>query len=276
LIKHTVGDTTEYLRVDRTDVDQTVNVSSKLGIVLSDIHFSGTSGNVFYGLEAGSIRRLDSGAGTISQPIVKDVASFRLYKTSTIAYVKEPIEGRVGVGIVVDGKAQRVATFDDTVPVFADINEYFSDYYLAIGRGTSVTVYKDPEINTRVKFASFTTTSAINWLRLSSSGRFLVAGTGSQYTSYDLETRGKFDVNLPGTPADPAKPLQWLDDYYLVSTAGNDLRLTEFDGANQHVIASSLAGYAVTLDDDGKMLYSVGKAQNGNYVLQATHMTVEK
>lgn len=276
LVKHTVGDTAEYLRIDRTDADQTVNVSAKLGLDLEDLHFSGTSGNVFYGLEGGSVRKLDSGSGTISQPVVKDVASFRLYKTSTISYVKTPIEGKIGVGIVVDDKAQRIATFDDTVPVYADINEYFNDYYLAIGRGTSVVLYKNPELNTRVKFANYTTTSAISYLRLSSSGRFLVAGTGSQFTTYDLETREKFDVNLPGTPADPTKPLQWLDDYYMVSTADNDLRITEFDGTNQHVLTSSLSGYAVSLDDDGKMVYSVSKTQSGSYVLQGTRMTTQK
>ena len=83
LIKHVTGDATEYLRIDRTDIDNTVNVSSKLGINISDIHFSGTSGSVFYALENGSVRRLDSGAGTISQPLVKDVESCFPYKNNT-------------------------------------------------------------------------------------------------------------------------------------------------------------------------------------------------
>ena len=276
LIKHIVGDTTEYLRIDRTDIDNTVNVSSKLGINIQDIHFSGTSGSVFYALENGSIRRLDSGAGTISQPLVKEVAAFDLYKTTTISYVKQPIENKVGVGVVVDGKATRVATYDSTMPIHVSVSEYFNDYYFAIGRGTSVEVYKDPELSSRKKLASLATSSAINWLRFNNSGRFVIAGTGSQFTSYDLETSEKADINLPGNAPDPTKPLQWLDDYYLVSSADNDLRITEFDGANQHIITSALPGYAVTLNDDGKLLYSFSKAQSGAYVLQATEMTVDR
>ena len=275
LVKHVVGDVTEYLRVDRTDADQTVNITGKLGVTVQDIHFSGTSGNVYYALESGSIRKLDSGAGTISQPIVKDVERFRLYESNTLAYVKKPIDQRIGVGVVVGGKAMRVATYDDTVPVFVDINEYFNDHYLAIGRGTSVVIYKNPEVETRVKYATVTTASAISWVRVSSNGRFVVAGTGSQYTNYDIETREKNDVNLPGTAADPTEPLQWLDDYYLVSTAANDLRITEFDGANQHVITSSVAGYPVSLDDGGELLYSVGKTQSGTYTLQASRLVLE-
>lgn len=276
LIKHTQGADTEFLRLDRTDVDNTVNLSSKLGINISDIHFSGTSGSVFYALENGSVRRLDSGAGTLSQPLVKDVATFDLYKSSTISYVKKPIENKVGVGVVVDGKATRVATYDLTMPVHTDVAEYFNDHYLAIGRGTSVQIYKDPETTKRSKIVSIATSSAIDWLRFSNNGRFVTAGTGSQFTSYDLETSLKADVNFPGNAPDASKPLQWLDDYYLVSSADNDLRITEFDGANQHVITAALPGHAVTLNENGKLLYSIGRTQSGGFVLQASQMTIER
>ena len=276
LVKHVTGDTTEYLSMDRTDIDETVNITSKLGIVVQDIHFSGSSGTVFYALENGAIRKLDSSAGTISQPLVKDVARFRLFKTDTMAYVKQPIENRVGVGVVVNDKAVRVATYDATVPIYVDINEYFNDHYLAIGRGTSITIYKDPELSDRTKVATITSASAINWLRFSNNGRFVVAGTGSQFVSYDLETSEKADVNLPGTAVDPAKPLQWLDDYYLVSSADSDLRITEFDGANERVITSTLPGFPVSLNNDGRVLYSFTKTQTGMYALQSSLMTVKR
>jgi hypothetical protein len=160
--------------------------------------------------------------------------------------------------------------------VHVDVAEYFNDYYLAIGRGTSVQIYKDPETADRKKLVSFATSSAINWLRFNNSGRFVATGTGSQFASYDLETSEKAEVNLPGNAPDPAQPLQWIDDYYLASSADNDLRLTEFDGANQHVITAALPGFPVTLNDDGKLLYSLGKTQSGAYVLQASRMTVDR
>lgn len=276
LLKHSTGDVTEYVRINRSDADDTVNISSKLGVTPQAIHFSGSSGSVFFALDNGAIRKLDSGAGTLSQPLVKDVASFQLFKTDTMAYVKQPLENRVGVGVIVNGKAVRVATYDATVPIYADINEYFNDHYLAIGRGTSVTIYKDPELSARKRVVTVNSASAINWLRLSSNGRFVVAGTGSQFVSYDLETSKKSDVNLPGTAPDLAKPLQWLDDYYLVSAADSDLRITEFDGANQQVITSALPGFPVTLNNDGRILYSFSKTQTGAYAFQSSLMTVKR
>lgn len=276
LVKHTAGDVTEFIRLDRTDPDQTVNLSTKLGINIEDIHFSGTSGNVYYALENGSLRRLDSGAGTISQPIVKDVASFKIFKTTTLAYVKKPVEEKIGVGVVIDSKPRRVATYDATQPVYIDVNQYFSDYYMAVARGTSVTIYKDPQLDTMSKFARFSTVSSPAWLKFGNSGRFVITGVGTQFTTYDLETKEQFAVNLPGTAPDLSKAPQWLDDYYLVSAADNDLRITEFDGANQHVITSSLPGFPVTLSDNGQFLFSFNKTQTGTVALQSSAMTTKR
>ena len=275
LVKHTVGTTVEYLRLDRTDVANTLNISTKLGVAPEDIHFSGTSGTVFYALEKGLLRKLDSGAGTISEPMARDVASFRLFKTNTLGYVKLPANDKIGVGIIVNDKAKRVATYDSTLPVLIDLNEYFNDYYFAVARGNSVEVFKDPESDSRKKIATPVSPSAIAWLRFGSSGRFVVSGNGTQFMTYDLETDEKFEVNLPGTAADVTKPLQWLDDYYLVSTADSDLRLTEFDGGNQHVITSALPGYAVTLNENSQLLYSLTKTQSGTTALQVTKMTTK-
>ena len=276
LVKHTIGTTIEYLRVDRTEPAAVVNLSQKLGVTPEDIHFSGTSGTVFYALDDGAIRRLDSGAGTLSQPIVSDVASFRLYKTTSLAYVKKPVDNQVSVGVVINNKAVRLKSYDASLPVSVDLNEYFNDFYLAVGRGTSVEVYKNPESDDRSRIATVGSNASISWLRFGNNGRFIVAGTGTQFTTYDIETDEKFEVNLPGTPADPAKPLQWLDDYYLVSTADNDLRMTEFDGTNQHVLTTSLAGQPVTLSSTGEYVFSLTRTQGGVYALQATAMTREQ
>lgn len=278
IVKHTVADTTEYLRVDRTSVEPSsvINVTAKLGIHITDIHFSGTSGTQFFALEGGNIRKLDAAAGTISQPQVKDVSAFELYKQDVIAYVRQASAEKQEVGVLVGNKPVRVAAYDITTPVYIDISEYFNDYYLAVGRGPVVETYINPENpKQRKKIATTALTSSLQWLRFANSGRFVTAGSGSQFTTYDIETKSAYNVNLPGDAADPAKPLQWLDDYYLVSTANNDIRITEFDGANQHALASSIPNIAASLSDNGKVLFSIAKQQDGSYALQSTKMTLQ-
>jgi hypothetical protein len=276
LLKHVTGDITEFIRIDRTNPAATQNLTSLLGVALSDVHFSGTSGNVFYGLEGTNVRKLDSAAGTISQPIIKDVTRFMLYKTDTIAFTTHK-QHTIGAGVYVDQKAYIVRSYDDTVPVLAEVTSYFSKNYLAVSRGTQVELIKEPE---RTKGSSASTPkvslpAGVQWLRFNASGRFVAAGNGTQYALFDIETNERFTVNLPGTAADLAKPLQWLDDYSLVSSADKDLRITEFDGGNQQVIIDAEPGYAATLNDDGKLLYSIARTQSGSFILQATKLRVE-
>jgi len=276
LLKHVIAGKTEFIKIDRTNAAATQNLTTLFSVALSNVHFSGTSGNIFYGLETTNVRKLDSGAGTISQPLIKDATRFTLYKTDTIAFTTHT--GRtIGAGIYVDQKAYIVRTYDDTVPVLAEVTSYFSKNYLAVSRGTQVEVIKEPELSKGNSAATpkASLPAGVQWLRFGASGRFAVAGNGTQYVLYDIETAEKFTVNLPGTAVDAAKPLQWLDDYSLASSADKDLRITEFDGGNQQVIIDAEPGFAVTLDQDGKLLYSVARTQSGSFILQATKLRVE-
>ena len=276
LVRHTIGATTEYLRIDRTQPADVKNISTQLKVALSDVHFSGTSGNVFYGLQDTSIRKLDIGAGTISEPIATGVKSFTLYKTNMIVYVLDKDDKR-SVGVSIDGESSEVRSYDVTEPVLSDVTSYFSHNYVAIARGTRVDVIKDPIGKTdaaRKTVATFQVPVGARWMQFSNNGRFVVAGTGTQFVTYDLETNEEFSVNLPGNSADPAKPLQWLDDYYLVATPDKNLRLSEFDGANQNVITDVEPGLPVTLSEDGEVLFSIARTTRG-YALQSSKMVVD-
>lgn len=277
LIRHVNGDKVEYLRLDRTKPEDTKNISTQLNVAVSDVHFSGTSGNVFYGLQDASIRKLDIDAGTISEPVASGVKSFTLYKTNTLAYVLDKDDKR-SVKVTIDGESSEVRSYDITEPILSDVTSYFSHNYVAIARGTRVDVVKDPigaTSDARKTVATFQVPAGARWLQFSNNGRFVVAGSGTQFVTYDLETNEEFSVNLPGNVADPTKPLQWLDDYYLVSTPDKNLRLSEFDGANQNVITDVEPGMAVTLSEDGEALLSIARTTRG-YVLQSSKMVVEK
>jgi len=276
LVKHTTGDHIEFIRIDRTAAAPPINITTKLNFPITDIHFSGTSGNIFYAQDNTDLRRLDIAAGTISQPIATGVSRFVLYKTDTVIYTSNKDDTRK-VGVYTDGQetAKAVREYDVTQPVLADITEYFSDTYAAIARGTQVEIIKNPQDKTTVSksYTSFTVPTSVQWLRFSNNGRFVVAGNGTQYVTYDLETKETFAVNLPGTPTDPTKPLQWLDDYTLVSTADGNIRFSEFDGGNQQVITDSEPGFPVTLTPDQEFLISVTRTSSG-FSLQSSRMVI--
>lgn len=277
LLKHTFNETQhEYIRLNRSDSTDVVNLSTKLGVSLSDIHFS--SGSVFYGVENGNLRRFDLGASSLSEPLATDVLSMRLYGEKTIALVRHK-DAQYVVSVYIDSKLYTVATYDDTVAVSAEATRYFSDYYLAITRGASFELIKNPNKTAKdglEKVVTLTYPGDIRWLDISSSGRHIIAGNATQFLTYDIELDQRSDTNLPNlSTTNPAQPPQWLDGFVLVSTADNKLRLVDFDGDNQQIVTDALAGQPVSLSNNNKLLYSFSKTQAGKTVLQASKMTIE-
>ncbi|HMR72637.1 MAG TPA: PEGA domain-containing protein [Candidatus Saccharibacteria bacterium] len=279
LIQHSYGEgQREYIRLDRSDTTDVVNLSTKLGVTLSDIHFS--SATVFYGVENGNLRRFDLGNGSLSEPLATSVTSMRLYGEKTIALVSHK-DSQYTVGAFIDDRLHTVATYDDTVGVLAEVTRYFSDYYIAIARGASFELVKNPNKTAGhglEKVVTLTYPGDIKWLDISSSGRHVIAGQGTQFLTYDLELEERTDTNLPNLNAETVnigQPPQWLDGFVLVSTADNKLRMVDFDGDNQQIVTDALAGFQVSLSNDNKLLYSFSKMQSGTIRLQASKMTID-
>lgn len=273
IVRHQIGETIEYLKVDRTAVSETVNITRTFNLPFSDIHFSGTSGNVFYGQNITDLRKIDLAAKSVSQPLVTDVDTFELYKSNTIAYTATRGDKKV-VGVYIDDKETVVRTYGVSALLFIDISSYFDTDYLAIGSANQVEIIKDPLENADSagrSFATLSTQSSVGWIGFASSGRFLVAGNGTKYSTYDVETDESFSSQFDGV-SNASQSIEWLDDFYLYSDASGSLKISEFDGTNRHNIVVVAPGFMSTLSDDGKYLYSIGKTGN-RFSFQSSKMT---
>lgn len=278
LIKHKAGDTTEYLRVDRTDPKATVNISQQFRIGIQKAHFVGSDGNTLFVLNDGDIRKIDLQAGTISRPLVSKVNSFMLYKNDTIAFTAQRESERVA-GVYKDGKTEMIVRrfADDQRPLHVAISNYFNDDYLAIAYGSKVEIVKDPYEANRASqhFGDFTFAVDVQSLQFSANGRFVLAQQGNQFTTYDLETDMTFNSKLGGATI-ANRQLSWLDDYYLWTDKDSSLFITEFDGSNQHTITSVAPGYDAMLSENGKRLFTIGRNEaTKRFVLQSTKLVLE-
>ncbi len=276
LVRHDFATGREYIRVNISDPKDVVNVSSKFGVSLSDLHFS--SETAFYGIESGNLRKLDLGSSSLSEPLVKNVISMVLYGSNELAYVRQA-NAKYEVGVVIDGQQKTVSSYDETAPISIELTQYFREYYLAIIRGGSFELVKNPERTARTGLAKVVTLSYpsdLKWLSMSSNGRFIITGNGAQFMTYDVELAQRTDSNFPTLLSDATVKPQWLDNFTLVSTGDNKLRLSDFDGVNQQIITDALPGMSVTLSSNGKILYSFSKNSAGVVVLQSSKLTTDK
>lgn len=266
----------EYIRVSATDTNDIVNVSAKFGLNFSDMHFS--SDTTFYALENGNVRRVDLGSSSLSEPLVKDVTQMKLYGSEDLAYVRHT-NASYEVGVAIGGTSPHVvSTYDDATPLIVDISKYYNEYYVAVTRGASFELIKNPQKTAKdglVKVVTLTYPGDIKWLDFSNNGRFVIAGNGAQFMTYDSELQTTIDVNFPSLLTDPTIRPQWLDDFVLVSTADNKLRLSDYSGDNQQIITDALPAQTVMLSSDGTLLYSFTKSQIGTVSLQVSKMTTD-
>lgn len=279
LVEHVrVDGTSEWLRVDRTDEKNTINISTLFNLPLSDMHFSGTSGNVLYALSGGSLRKFDIGQKTASAAIAAGVESFYLYKDNVLGYVvaKPPVRTAY---YYKDGDktATKVVTYTDDLPIQVSVAEYYDDVYVIVGHGAQASITKNPQDRAKkTAITTLTLPSGVQWVYFSYNGQFAVAQSGSSLVSYDLERGKASSFTIPGNPTYVGQEkLRWLDDFHFWSDQGGSLNIFEYDGSNPQSVSAIAPGYGVTLSDNGKRLFSVIDSVGGHKALQSATLVIE-
>lgn len=277
LVLHTSGQVSEYISIDRTQTDGNVrNISKEFNLPFSDMHFSGSSGNLLYAQTGTDLRKIDIGSGSVSQPLVTGVEQYRLYRENDIAFVAVRADKRVG-GVYINEKETIVRSVNIEQPMLVDLSQYYSRYYLAVTTPLGVDVIKDPaetgESGARTHAQLSRGNVDISWVDFTSAGRFVVAGNTDRYVIYDLETDESYAVELKSSLAADTQP-RWLDDFHTISTATGEVRMVEYDGGNPHTIGKSLSITPAFLSDDGTYIYHFVES-NGVIGLQSSQMILD-
>lgn len=269
----------EWLRVDRSNPENTVNMSQVFGLKIDEAHFSGANPNIVYVRTGDVLRRLDIGANSASASLVNNVRYFTVYGNDTIAFIAKPAGGEQSVGIYKADKTKVIQNYPTDANVRIAFSEYDNHSFLAIDKGDgTVQVLRDPATTSKdnAEFTSFNLGKNSEWLTISNNGRMVVAGTGSTVVAYDIEIGRAYASNLPFLGGSNERPMQWLDDFYMWSDNGGKLQLVEFDGQNDREITTVAPGFDITLSQSGESLFSIGKNASNAFVLQASKLVVKK
>ncbi|MEO5690722.1 MAG: PEGA domain-containing protein [Candidatus Saccharimonadales bacterium] len=277
MVLHKNGETSEYIRLDRTESDGAArNITKEFNLPFREVHFSGTSGNLMYALTGNDLRKIDTNTGSVSQPLLLGVEQYRLYRENDISFVAVRADKRVA-GVYIDEKETIVRSVPIEQALLADLSRYYSRYYLAVTTPEGVDIIKDPaetgESGARKHAQLQRGAIEQTWLDFTSSGRFVVSGNANAYTIYDLETDEHFTVTLQTSLANDVQP-RWLDDFHTISTASGEARMVEYDGGNGHVIAKSVTNLPAFLSQDGTFLYSFIDV-NGVMTLQSSRLILK-
>lgn len=276
LVRHTTGDINEVIRLDRERPEEAINISAKYGPI-SRVQFLGNNANAVVALVGAELRRLDV-TGSESRLLAAGITSFELYRDDLIGFIAERDGARLAGVYKNDRETILKEVPVDETPMRVDVSNYYNDDYLAISQGKTVTIVRNPSeasvSRPRTDIVFTIEQPAVEWLYFSNNGRMLVAQYQGSFTTYDLELteayRRTFDTNAPVT-----RPFKWFDDYNLYVDLGGNLRIVEFDGANERSLTSVAEGYPVSISENGEAMFSFGRnTSNGETVLQRSNLIV--
>jgi hypothetical protein len=286
LVHHYGNAVDEWLRLDRSQPAQTINISRLFGFAIADAHFAGSNPNIIYAKTGDVLRRLDLGSNSASASLVSGLQQFIVYGDDTIAYVAEreitpgtPASKQKIAGIYKQNKESVIKTYPASAAVMIAYGQYDNHAYFAVRKNTEkIEILRDPTAASAKDTAVFATLDIgkpINQIVFSNNGRILLAGANDVLTSYDIELAHTYSQPLAFLDQASKRPLRWLDDFYLWSDVGNRLRIVEFDGQNERELTSVAPGFEICLSQSGETLYSIGKnAITGSYFLQSSQLIV--
>lgn len=285
LVKHQLGDTTEFIRMDRSKPAEAVNITRMFGFAIMEAHFAGSNANAIFANTSGVLRRLDIGSKSASGVLVNNLQQFSVYDERSVAFTAEQ-EQTSGdattkqhvLGTWRNDKATIIRTAALSMTFTFAYGDYDNHEYLAYNDASNatITLLRDPSTSATKEnavFATFDLGAKPEALTMSGNSRIVVAQQGNRMASYDIEEAKSYQKLLDLGSATATK-LQWLDDFYLWTDAGGTLRFVEFDGTNQQDITNVQPGFGLALSSNGKRLFTVDKDTSGKLLFQSSRLTV--
>ena len=271
LVRNDFGNQTEWVVIDREHPEKSININKTFAISPDKVVFAGKSDRLFFALIDNSVKRLNTSDKSTSISLATSVDDFSAYDDSTIAYTGLPNE----LGVRVAGysqldfrKQQIIRTYHNTdKPFFVAMSSYFNKRYAAVVRdnqlivdtGSFATPSSSPDL--RRVFAK-DIPSGVRKLTISANGRFVLLEYADKFAVYDIELGVYHQTQWTYQTANQ-KAAQWLDDYIIWSDNGGDLRIYDFDGANQHDLMKVTEGFSAVLAGGGKYVYGLLQTDKG-------------
>ncbi|MDR0957568.1 MAG: PEGA domain-containing protein [Candidatus Nomurabacteria bacterium] len=272
LIRHSVGENVEFLRLDRQNPEKIINLNTEFKQPISKLNFAPNKTDEFYGITNNTLNIfLHKDHSTVGQIVDYIVSDYSLSSDGKIAFIGSDTvnaaENNQIIGVYHNNTTTDIKTFDQSAPTFVEMARFNDQDYLVIARDETVTIYKDPIKQSTSEPIYLSSPSGIDWLSLSPTDRFVIAGNDGKIVGYDLDVKDNFSFETSYTEAP-----SWLDNTHLVVTNKSQIQIMDFDGTNAENIVSGLD--MAVLSSDGEFLFSLDKTNDG-VVLQRSKLVIE-
>lgn len=290
LLQHNYDDKIEYVLLDRTNPDQSRNITTAIPGDYNRITLLNRKYDRYY-LYTDQTKVLQ--AATLDAPtlvpVLEKVLNFKQYSDDTILYATDTDAptGKVLIKLKVGQKTYLLKTLPAGSSYPLDLTKYDGDLYVVLGAAieNKLTIYKDPvrALNNNsgpgLAPAQIMHIEAPNYVSFSTTAQLVMAENGTNFSVYDNENDKGYTYTaaqpldtttvLPGETAPHAT---WMDGNRIRYVSGGYAQFFDYDYKNQRKLVLASANYLPVFGPDFKFLYTLTSAADGTGSLTQTSM----
>jgi len=272
LLSHTFTGGQEYIMIDRTAPQNSVNVTRQLKLAAGQVlSLRNKQFDHYFILDPASQTLYTADLGNVTlTPYLQKVLAFKSYGSDTVLYAssQDVDANKSQVILHQNGNDFPIRQIDAQPPYLLDLTKYNGTLYTALGASgdNEVYVYQDPvgqlqrsPTHTAVPVNVLRVTSP-NYLSFSSNAQFIVIENGPQFSVYDAESDKKFTYTVPTNLDAGQSHAVWMDGDRLTLVSGGKLVVFDYDHTNVQTLVAADPHYAPFFDRNYKFLYTLAPA----------------
>ena len=274
LLQHAVDGKTEFIMVDRTNPEQSLNLNQTLTADPTSITLIDRKYDQYY-LFSAADHKLRTANLSNPTPVdyLNSVLAYKSYGSDQVLFFTnaDTPNGRVLLKLQTATRSTLLRTFPASSHYLVDLATYNGTPYVVASAGdeNKVYIFKDPV--SQLAHRPQQVIVPIQVLRVnspdyesfSSSAQYILAEHGSQIAVYDLENKSGYNYIQKAGLDPPQTHVGWMDGNRLSYVSGGLLQILDYDQQNQRSFMSALPAGGAFFAPDYKKVYSLLPASAG-------------
>ena len=270
LLQHMYDGKLEYILLDRTSPDQSINLDTTLSAMPTKLTLNDKKYDKYYlyNQATGSLQ-----TASLDTPDPKNylehVLAYQSYGSNTVLYATDANApaGKVLIKMLAGDTTYPIRSLSAGTTYLLDLTKYSSSLYVTAGSASQnkVYIYKDPigQLRARPKQALIPSqvlhVTNPTYLSFSNSAQFIVAEGGQQFGVYDIENKKGYNYTTTQALDKPAEHATWMDGNRLVYVSSGKLHIFDYDNTNQQTLTAASPDFLPAFSPDYKYVYDISQ-----------------
>ncbi len=282
LLQHNYDDKVEFVLLDRSNPEQSVNLNSSLSVSPTKLTLNDKKFDRYYLYDAAT-QSLRTATSKLVDPssLLEHVLAYQSYGNNTVLYVTDNgmPAGKIAVKMRIGSKISTIRTLPTSSNYLVDLTKYSGSMYVAVGSTdeNKVYIYKDPisQLSSQPKQAlspiQVLHVPQPNYLSFSANAQFIVAENGNHFGVYDIENENGYNYVAAASLDAPQTHASWMDGDRLTFVSGGKQNIIDFDNTNRQILVAAGSQYLPAFDQDYKNIFTVAaNPTDGQFNLNQT------